>query len=32
MQIAICDDDRAVCRQLRGWIEEYTKEKDLKFI
>lgn len=30
MQIAICDDDRAVCRQLRGWIEEYTKRERLE--
>lgn len=27
MQIAICDDDRSVCRQLRDWIEKYAKKE-----
>lgn len=30
MQIAICDDDHAVCAQLREWIEEYTEQERLE--
>lgn len=26
MNIAICDDDKGVCSQLEGWIEQYNYE------
>lgn len=30
MQIAICDDDRGVCRQLREWIGMYANKEGLE--
>ncbi len=30
MQIAICDDDRGVCRQLREWITLYANKEGLE--
>lgn len=30
MQIAICDDDRGVCRQLREWIKMYANKEGLE--
>lgn len=30
MQIAICDDDRGVCEQLRGWIQIYAEKESIE--